>query len=164
MRHWSGPGLSRSRSARAEMTRAPRHPPKTRHADFCSHSLHRTPRHVLKRTNGSPSPFASCSESSAQVSSAGQNAAVAKNPSPYHLVVLGQLHGLAAYMQRPQYALHYYLVLNTQRNVTMCSDFFNLSFRFLPSLSHFYIHNLQLELPAVGTTCCMQVCIPELVM
>ena len=63
----------------AEMTRAPRHPPKTRHADFCSHSIyHRTPRHVLKRENGSPSPFGSRSESPAQVFSAGQNAAVAK--------------------------------------------------------------------------------------
>ena len=47
---------------------------------------------------------------------------------PYYLV-LGQLHGLAAYMQRPQHALHYHPVLNTQRKITMRSLFLNFSFR-----------------------------------
>ena len=59
----------------------------------------------MKGTNGSPSPLASDRDSSTLDSRAGQNAALAKNSSPYRLVVLGQPHGLAVYMQRPQYAL-----------------------------------------------------------
>ena len=62
-------------------------------------NLTRTPCHVLKGTNRSPSLLASGSESSAPVSSAGQYAALAKTLGPYHLVVLGQQRGLAAYIR-----------------------------------------------------------------
>ena len=60
-----------------------------------------------------------------------------KTLPPYHLlVVLGQLHGLAAYMQRPQYVLRYHPVLNTQPNALTLSQLFLPTFAIAVSLLH----------------------------
>ena len=100
-----------------------------------------------KGSNGSPSPFTSDSESSAPVSSAGQNAALAKTLPPYHLVVLGQqtwlscLHAASAVCpslsSSPQYPTQDYYSLTL-------SQLFLPTFAIVVSLLH--------PLRTVGTT------------